>query len=150
MKEANLGVEKNKYLVLMKIKDFFFDKNTYELIEFTVLGDIHYHLDNLKKQCSSKNTSSDVANHMLMFKVRGLYSDIEYHCAQFPTKVVTADSLNSIFSNFRILMGCLLSSSYIAFGREVRFYLFFIQFLVYVLKNKWAQIRNIRQGEKVR
>lgn len=96
--EANLGEEKNEYLVLlwdeMKIKeDLVFDKHTCQLIGFTDLGEINNRLDNLEKQCSSNNTSSDVATHMLMFMVRGLCSALEYPYAQFPSKGVTADSL---------------------------------------------------------
>ena len=98
VKEANIGEEKNKYLVLlwdeMKIKeDLVFDKNTCQLIGFTDLGDINNHLDNFERQCSSNNTSSDVATHMLMFMVRGLCSHLEYPYAQFPTRGATADSL---------------------------------------------------------
>ena len=101
VKEANIGEEKNKYLVLlwdeMKIKeDLVFDKNTCQLIGFTDLGDINNHLDNFERHCSSNNTSSDVATHMLMFMVRGLCSHLEYPYAQFPTRGATADSLFSI------------------------------------------------------
>ena len=80
----------------MKIKDLVFDKNTCQLIGFTDLGEINNHLDNLDKQCSSNDTSSSVATHMLMLMVRGLCSCLEYPYAQFATRSITADSLFSI------------------------------------------------------
>lgn len=86
-KEANLGEKKNKYLVLL-----WDDKRRFGF-GFTDLGEINNHLDDLEKQCSSNDTSSNVSTHMLMLMVRGLCSSLEYPYAQFPTRAVTADSL---------------------------------------------------------
>ena len=99
VKEANINADKDRYVVLiwdeMKIKDdLVFDKHTCELIGFVNCGDVNNHLDDLERKCnSSEDEIRDVASHMLLFMVRGIFSNLEFPYAQFPTGGASADVL---------------------------------------------------------
>lgn len=82
VKEANISEEKVCYVVLcwdeVKIKEnLVFDKHTCELVGFTNLGDFNNHLDRVQEQCESEQSShshANVATHMLLFMVRGMFT----------------------------------------------------------------------------
>lgn len=99
IKEANVQEEKDKYIVLvfdeMKIReDLVFNKHTSELVGFIDLGGINNVLTELERQCTNPDSLEDVvATHMLTFMVRGIFSDLEFPYAQFPTNGATADVL---------------------------------------------------------
>ena len=79
----------------MKIKgDLCFDKHTCELIEFTNIGEINNSLDQYEQNCKNPSSSTrSVANHMLVFLVRGIFTSLEFAYAQFPTTGITAAAL---------------------------------------------------------
>lgn len=103
VKEANVMEEKDQYVVLlsdeMKIKeDLVFDKNSCELIGFVNLGDINNILDTIESRCNSaaseaQITPSDVATHMLMFMVRGIFTTLEFPYVCIPTRDTTGEEL---------------------------------------------------------
>ena len=101
VKEASISEEKDRYCVLcwdeVKIKEnLVFDKHTCELIGFTDLGSINNHLDRVQEQCQSNQSSpshKNVATHMLLFMVRGMFTHLEFPYAHFATRGATADTL---------------------------------------------------------
>ena len=102
IKEANVREEKDKYVVLvldeMKIReDLVFDKHSCRLIGFVNLGDVNDSLDKFEQQCQNGErrviSEESVATHMLVFMIRGLFTNLEFVFAQFPTHGVTGDSL---------------------------------------------------------
>ena len=99
LEEADLTEEKNKYVVLafdeMKIReDLVFDKYSCSLIGFVNLGDVTNALDDFEHQCKSENESNNnVATHMLTFMVRGIFSDLNFPYAHFPSEGATADQI---------------------------------------------------------
>ena len=101
MKEAYISEEKDRYVVLcwdeVKIKEtLIFDKHTCELVGFTNVGDINNHLDRVQEQCESEQNSrvhTNVATHMLLFMVRGMFTSLEFPYAHFATRGATADAL---------------------------------------------------------
>ena len=100
VKEADVHEDKDKYVVLMwdemKIKeDLVFDKHTCELIGFANAVEINNHLESFEQQCnsSSQNEHHNVATHMLMFMVRGIFTSLEFPYGQFPTRDASADTL---------------------------------------------------------
>ena len=104
VKEANISEEKDRYVVLcwdeVKIKEtLIFDKHTCELVGFTNVGDINNHLDRVQEQCESEQNSrvhTNVATHMLLFMVRGMFTSLEFPYAHFATRGATADALYSL------------------------------------------------------
>ena len=101
IKEANVNEEKDKYVVLvfdeMKVReDLVFDKHSCRLIGFVNLGEINETLDKFERQCQNKEqviSEESVANHMLVFMIRGLFTSLEFVYAQFPTHGLTGESL---------------------------------------------------------
>lgn len=45
---------------------------------------------------SNNEKNDSVANHMLVYMVRGIFSNLEFPYASFPTRGVTADELYPI------------------------------------------------------
>ena len=67
-----------------------------ELVGFTNLGDINSQLDRVQEQCESEQNShghANVASHMLLFMVRGMFTSLEFPYAHFETRGATADTL---------------------------------------------------------
>ena len=100
VKEANISEEKDRYVVLcwdeVKIKEtLIFDKHTCELVGFTNVDDINNHLDRIQEQCESEQSSrvhTNVATHMLLFMVRGMFTSLEFPYAHLATRGATADA----------------------------------------------------------
>ena len=84
VKQASISEEKDHYRVLcwdeVKIKEnLVFNKHTCELIGFADLGSINNHLDRVQEQCQSDQSSpsrKNVATHMLLFMVRGMFTHL--------------------------------------------------------------------------
>ena len=54
----------------------------------------NYALNDFERQCKSENkTNSEVATHMLTFMVRGIFSDLNFPYAHFPSEGATADQI---------------------------------------------------------
>ena len=115
IKEANVHADIDRFIVLcwdeIKIKEnLIFDKHSCELVGFTNIGEVNNHLEKLKEECASKtkrNSPGDIASHMLLFMVRGMFSSLEFPYAHFATKGATADQLYPIvWEVVRHLEGC--------------------------------------------
>ena len=104
VKEADVHDEKYRFIVLcwdeMKVKEsLVFNKHTCELVGFTDIGDINNELAKLKQECDSnfeQRCPGEIASHMLIFMVRGMFSSLKFPYAHFSTKGVTADQLYPI------------------------------------------------------
>ncbi len=95
LKEMNISEEKDRHVVLcwdeVKIKEgLIFYKHACELIGFTDLGDINNDLNRLEK---SNPVGSEIATHVLLLMVRGLFNGVNFPYAHFATKSITADTL---------------------------------------------------------
>ena len=79
----------------MKIReDLVFDKHSCSLLGFVNLGDVTNALDHFKCQCKIENENNDkVATHVLTFMVGGIFSDLNFPYAHFPTEGASADHL---------------------------------------------------------
>ena len=94
--------EREKYVILlldeMHIKeDLVFDKHSGELIGFINLGDINSHLLALEQSLTSDSSSPPLANSMMTFMVRGLFSHLQFPYAHFPCHNLTSDLLYAPF-----------------------------------------------------
>lgn len=92
--EADLAEEKNKYVVLafdeMKIReDLVFDKHSCSLVN---LDEVTNALVNSERQCKNES-NNEVATHMLTFMIRGIFSDLNFPYAHFPTEGAIADQI---------------------------------------------------------
>ena len=87
MKEINVTEEHHKYIMLcwdeMKIKEgLVFNKHTCELVGFTDIGDINNDLSHLEQDIDSPQ-SRDVASHVLLFMVQGLFTRVNFLYVHF-------------------------------------------------------------------
>ena len=102
IREADVRDKKDRFVVFcwdeMEVKEsLVFNKHTCELIGFTDIGDVNNELAKLKQECDSEQRCpGEVAPHMLIFMVRGMFSSLEFSYAHFATKGVTADQLYPI------------------------------------------------------
>ena len=102
IREASVSEEKDRFVVLvwdeMKVReDLIFDKNNCRLVGFTNLGEVNNKLDEVSRLCSSESPEStsrpELASHMLLFMVWGMFSGLQFPYAHFATKGATADQL---------------------------------------------------------
>ena len=99
VKEAGISEEKDRFVVLvwdeMKVhEDLVFDKNSCQLVGFTNLGEVNNQLDKFNQLCLSENEPKpEVASHMLLFMVRGMFSSLQFPYAHFATQGATAAAL---------------------------------------------------------
>ena len=63
------------------------------VLGFTNLGDINDHLKEYERLLSGEEASMPVANSMLVFMVRGLFSKLQFPYAQFPCSSLAADDM---------------------------------------------------------
>ena len=81
----------------VKIKeDLVYNKYTGELIGFINLGEVNECLNRFEQACMGTSQQPQLANHMLVFMVCGLLSDLEFPYAQFPSASISADQLYSL------------------------------------------------------
>ena len=102
-KEAKVDelAEHQKYVALIfdevKIKeDLVYNKHTGEMIGFVNVTDINHHLAAFERHCKKDTPCHNVAKHMLVFMVRGLFSTLEFPYVQFPVASSTADILHTL------------------------------------------------------
>lgn len=102
IREASVAEEKDRFVVLvwdeMKVhEDLVFDKANCQLVGFTNLGEINNKLDEVNQLCSSESAESsprpELASHILLFMVRGMFSSLQFPYAHFATQGATADRL---------------------------------------------------------
>ncbi|XP_072047274.1 uncharacterized protein [Amphiura filiformis] len=88
-----------KYVALihdeMKIKsDLVFRKHTGELVGFTDLGDVQNSLRDFEAQMTNDTKpEQSLASHMFVIMVRGLFVNVTYPLAQFPTANTKSDEI---------------------------------------------------------
>ena len=83
----------------MRVKeDLVFDKHNGQVVGFVKLSDVDNQLSELesKYDTDQEKPHPDIATHLLVLMVRGLFSHIKYPYAHFATTGVSADSLLSI------------------------------------------------------
>lgn len=104
-KEAKMDelADHQKYIALIfdevKIKeDLAYNKHSGELIGFVNVTDINHHLSAFEQHCKNDVESSrhNLATHMLVFMVRGLFSTLEFPYVQFPVESSTGDVLHPL------------------------------------------------------
>jgi len=94
--------EHEKYVIIimdeMHIKeDLIYNKHNGELIGFVNLGETNSHLLNFKRQMQDTNKIKPLANSMVVFYVRGLFTSFHFPYAQFPCHTVTGELLYEPF-----------------------------------------------------
>ena len=101
--EANLpsSPEHHRYVSLImdecKIKeDLVYNKHNGEMIGYTRLSDIDNHFHALEQ---GSTPEPELATHMLMIMVRGLFSSMKFPYVQFSTRSLTGSDIFSIFWN---------------------------------------------------
>lgn len=76
----------------MKIKsELVYNKSTGKLIGFVELDKVSNEIEKLEGVCAEEAKEKEVATHILAFMVRGIYSDLLFTFAHFPTKSLTCD-----------------------------------------------------------
>lgn len=78
----------------MKIKaDLVYNKHSGEMIGFVNITDINQHLAAFEQHCKNDQETPphNLATHMLVFMVRGLFSTLEFPYVQFPVDSSTCD-----------------------------------------------------------
>jgi hypothetical protein len=75
-----------------------YDKYTDELVGFSDIGDINQHLLQVEQQYKNKlSDTSLLANSILVIMIRGLFTDMAFPYASFPSVNLTGDQLVPIF-----------------------------------------------------
>ena len=82
----------------VQIKDnLVYDKHSFRMIGFIDIGEVNNELLKFEQACEGKPATSDlqlhVAKYMLVFMVRGLFTDHKFPFAQFATRDTKADLL---------------------------------------------------------
>ena len=101
MKEAKINEipEYQKYVCCIfdevKVKEgLVYNKESMEIIGFVNIGDISEHLNAYERYCSENiPPKPQIATHILMFMVRGLFSGLRFPYAQFPCSSLSGDQL---------------------------------------------------------
>ena len=86
----------------MKIREgLVYDKYNDQLLGFVTLDDISNRLLDLERKCSSSSAVllPDIATHMLVLMVRGLFISLKFPFAQFPTTGVAAYQLYPLITD---------------------------------------------------
>ena len=103
MREAKLNEipEYQKYVGLIfdevKVKEeLVYNKESMEIIGIVDLGDLSKQLKLYEMSCTQEEFKPQVATHILMFMVRGLFSSLCFPYAQFPCSSLTGDQLYPI------------------------------------------------------
>ena len=106
IKEANVQSleEWQKFVVVtfdeMKIKeDLVYDKNTCDIIGYIDLGEVNGQLSSLGRKLVHSvdfKPEEHVADHMLLFMVRGLFTDLEFPYAQYATQTASGTELFAV------------------------------------------------------
>ena len=104
-RDANLDKieEWQKYVCLtydeMKIKEgLIYNKYTDQLVGFVALDDVSDHLLEFERQCQSDGSAQkpELASHMLVLLVRGIFTGLKFPLAQFPTTGAASHQLYPI------------------------------------------------------
>jgi hypothetical protein len=81
-----------------KIKeDLIFNKQTGEIIGYTNLAGIDEYFHALEQACNGSMPKRELATHVLMLMVRGLFNSMKFPYAQFSTKSLSGCDIFSIF-----------------------------------------------------
>ena len=103
MQQSLTGVKRERsmssfYWTRCTSKSLVFDKHSGELIGFTNLGEINSHLLALERSLNeSDSPNPPLANSVMTFMVRGLFSHLQFAYAYFPCHNITGDLLYDPF-----------------------------------------------------
>ena len=92
-------IEREKFVILLldeiHVKeDLMYNKHTGKLIGFSFLNEIRSDLDSLEEKVTESSFPPELlANSMMTFMVRGLFTHLEYPYVYFPTRNVTGSLL---------------------------------------------------------
>ena len=88
--EKNVGIIHDE----VKIKgDLVFSKSTGQIIGFVDIGDFNNKLSDFEKKCEGKGEDPEVATHVLVLMVRGLFSKLAFPFAHFACQGFRTDLL---------------------------------------------------------
>ena len=79
-------------------EDLVYNKNTSEIIGFVDLGDVNNQLLQMERS-DTKDAPRHVATKMMVFMVRGIFSNLEFPYAQYPCASLSADTIFPIAWN---------------------------------------------------
>ena len=79
--------------------DLVYDKSSGDFIGFCNMGDINNYLLEVERSVAEDSTKSDIANSMLVFMVRDLFTPLEFPYAQFAIKDLTGELIFDPFWN---------------------------------------------------
>lgn len=86
--EKNVGIIHDE----VKIKgDLVFSKSTGQIIGFVDIGDFNNKLSDFEKKCEGKGEDPEVATHVLVLMVRGLFSKLAFPFAHFACQGFRSD-----------------------------------------------------------
>jgi len=90
--------EHEKYVIIvmdeMHIKeDLVYNKHNGELIGFVILCETNNHLLEFERQMQDTSKIKPLANSMVVFYARGLFTSFHFSYAQFPCRTVTGELL---------------------------------------------------------
>ena len=83
----------------MKVKEgLVYNKYTDQLVGFVALDDVSNHILEFERLCQSEGTTQkpDLASHMLVLLVRGIFTSLKFPLAQFPTTGAASHQLYPI------------------------------------------------------
>ena len=82
----------------MKIQEsLVFDSKSGNIIGYVDVGDMNMQLKNFEANLEEKAQEKEVATHMLMLYVRGIFTKMEYPLAQFPTTGTYLDIMDCMY-----------------------------------------------------
>ena len=95
----DLYIRVSTYVLIHSFReDLVYDKHTGNLIGYTNLGEVNNHLLAFERSIKSNTTHPhDPAKSMLVFMVKGLFTDLKYPYAQFSCTKLTGDCLFQLF-----------------------------------------------------
>ena len=84
----------------MKIKaDLVYNKTTGRLVGFVALDKVKNEIENLERICAEEAPEKEIATHVMAVMVRGIYTNLLFTIAYFPTKAITCDVIFPIAWN---------------------------------------------------
>ena len=92
----------------MKIKaDLVYNKASGKLIGFVDLDSVTNEIEKLERLCSKDVPDKEIATHVMAVMVRGIYTNLLFTIAYFPTKAITSDIIFPIAWNAVSSLECI-------------------------------------------
>ena len=78
-------------------EDLVYDKHSGRLVGFVDLGNINNHLARFEESLSEDESTPSLANSMIAFMVKGLFTTLKFTYAQFPCTSLTGEQMFNPF-----------------------------------------------------